>query len=697
MKNKTPFLQFTSLFALAATGIEAVLLATVPNSIYREGMAATTLAIFGLLFLWSSGTDLLVQAAHTIEKTSAKNRRLGIILRLIFGTFAGLIFITYCSSWGTYFRAEQFANVDGFRFILENPFDTTWLYLGTGERTVIVLALVTTVLMVPTAAWFCPRIANLATTSDVKPRISRTAIWRTSAAIILISMYFVGGDPNPVSRNLRIDAAKTSISPVVTLVSAAVEAIREEPIAQCLDEDELTPITTWTAPAKEAKRPNVMFIAVESLRADVVYQQHQGIEITPNLNRLARGGVNFTRAYSQSTHSDYADVCIVSSLYPLRTREHHYYKGSDPWPKVLAFDVYKQADYSTAIISAQNESWGGMDRFLETPNLDLFYDAKRYKQNHAPGAAAAQLELTECCFDAFGCLPDAHTMDTALQWVTRQSRDEKPFFLSMNFQSSHFPYELPADVDRPFQPCQLDSDVTFLSYPIEKKPKVQNAYFNALRYVDLQLGRMIQKLEELGALEDTILVVMGENGEAFHENGFVGHADEPVEPAIHVANIIHAPSYLKPRTEDYPTELIDLLPTVMGMAGWPAHPNFQGIDVFAKNRPERDERLLFFHTNSAIARADAVLLGGKWKYRQNLRTGQTGLFDVQADPIETNDVSSEHPQLAKRLDRVLTQWRDRQLAYYHHRRYYTKSYPPTAPAWQPESSSMTLPAAILPR
>ncbi|MFK7822130.1 MAG: sulfatase [Planctomycetaceae bacterium] len=696
MQKQPRLLQFTSLLAVSAAGIESVLLATVPNSIYREGLAAAALAVFGLLFLWISGIDLVAQAANAIEKSSAGNRALRIGLRTLFGCLAGLLFITYCSSWGTYFRAEQFANVDGFRFILENPFDTTWLYLGTGERAVIVLALATTILIVPIAAYFCPRIATLATPPSTEPKITQAALWRTSAALVLTSMYFVYGDPNPVSRNLRLDTARSGISPIVTLAVATVEAIREEPIGEHLEDNELQPITKWAPPATDkTKRPNILFIAVESLRADVVYRSHQGIEVTPNLNRLAKAGLNFTRAYSQSTHSDYADVCIVSSLYPLRTREHHYYKGSDPWPKTLAFDVFKAADYSTAIISAQNESWGGMDRFLETPNLDLFYDAKRYKENHAPGAAASQLELTECVFDAFGCLPDAHTMDTALQWITRQNDDNKPFFLSMNFQSSHFPYELPESVDEPFQPCELDSDVTFLSYPIEKKPQVQNAYYNALHYVDLQLGRMIQQLEDMNILDDTILVVMGENGEAFHENGFVGHADEPVQPAIHVANIIHAPKYLKPRVEEYPTELIDLLPTVMGMINWPSHPNFQGIDVFAENRASQDERLLFFHTNSAIARADAVLLGGRWKYRQNLRTGQTGLYDIDADPIEATDVSAKHPQLARRLDSVLNNWRNRQLAYYHHRRYYKNAYPPAAPRWEKNVGSFSLPATIL--
>lgn len=77
--------------------------------------------------------------------------------------------------------------------------------------------------------------------------------------------------------------------------------------------------------------------------------------MTPHLNRLAKQGVQFTRAYTQSTHSDYADVCIVSSLYPLRKTRHHYYSASDPWPKTLIYDLLKPLGYVTAIFSSQNE------------------------------------------------------------------------------------------------------------------------------------------------------------------------------------------------------------------------------------------------------------------------------------------------------------------------------------------------------
>ena len=129
-----------------------------------------------------------------------------------------------------------------------------------------------------------------------------------------------------------------------------------------------------------------------------------------------------------------------------------------------------------------------------------------------------------------GSLDDADTTDAAIAWIAEQVAVAKPFFLGMNFQSSHFPYELPASAHGPFEPCAIDFDATFVNYPVEKVEVVRNAYFNALHYCDQQLARLIAVLDKMGRLDDTIIVVYGENGEAFHENGLVTHAQRGSKP-----------------------------------------------------------------------------------------------------------------------------------------------------------------------
>ena len=228
---------------------------------------------------------------------------------------------------------------------------------------------------------------------------------------------------------------------------------------------------SWTRPAhspvaaashplwftRGARLPSIIIVAVESLRHDTIHQVHQGQEILPHINRLARQGLHLTRAYAESTHSDYADVCLVSSLYPLRTRRHHYYGPTDPWPRTLIYDLLEPRGYATAIISSQNECWGGMDHFLSRPSLQLFYHPETSGQatvmSDMDSGFAREVRLGGLVAGKF---PDDHTTDVTIDWITQQVRADRPFFVSMNFQSSHFPYLLPESVPRPFRPCDLD-------------------------------------------------------------------------------------------------------------------------------------------------------------------------------------------------------------------------------------------------
>ena len=131
--------------------------------------------------------------------------------------------------------------------------------------------------------------------------------------------------------------------------------------------------------------------------------------------------------------------------------------------------------------------------------------------------------------------------------------------------------------------------------------------------------------------------------------------------------------------EAYPIELIDLVPTVLGIAGQSAHPNFQGINALSANRPPLEQRLLFIHVETPIDRADAVLLAGRWKFWHDRLSGREVLFDLDSDSGERRNLIDLEPARADLLRSVLTAWRMRGLAYYHFPLYYERFYPPHPP------------------
>lgn len=595
--------------------------------------------------------------------------------------------LLHLGGWAMYFSTGQFGSVEAIEFFARNAGES-WLtdYILQSERWYVALA-VGGLGLLAAALPRLTRIVRDGFAQESPPAAPRTLRRLRAGALLLLVVAWVGlgvlrrADGSVMNRGIWADAVERRLNPSVTLLLSGLRRTGSEKIEPVLDEKELTPLAAAPISTKlAADGPSIIFLAVESLRHDMVHLKFQGREVMPNLNRLAKNGVQFTKAYAQSTHSDYSDVCIVSSLYPLRSPRHHYYSSHDPWPKTLIYDLLKPAGYATAIFSSQNEKWGGMDQFLATPNLDVYYDAQRssaptrvderdigFAREHQAGNLRA------------GSLDDSHTTDQAVAWIDEQLKQKRRFFLNMNFQSSHFPYAMDPACPRPFQPCEFDFEASFLSYPIEKVPVVRNAYLNAVHECDRQLGRLIEALERADALDDVVFVVLGENGEAFYENGIVSHAGKPAEPAVHVALVVHAPQKLTPRVEDYPTELVDVVPTVLALCGAESHPNFQGRDVLAAARPPLEGRTLFFHTENPLSRADGLLHQGRWKFIRDRHTGVEELFDLQGDPQERlNLVAIERP-LAKQLAATLTEWRARQLAYYHFPQYFQKFYPPRAP------------------
>lgn len=671
--------------------IEFSILLMSPGQPFHAGGPIPWVVLFWLMWFWLSASWGIYFVGSYLKKIEDRPFWQKTAIRTSVGLFGSFLLMLHICSWGLFKQVGLFANVEAYRFLIVNPPLSIWRDLTGAEKA----ALLTTFAAATGCLLFSFRLLKyFSSMKDVEfdsanYARSRRIAFQLLTVLLLIPSWVIASDVSRIRRASRYQIVKTRMHPVATLSLSAAEQFFLEPVKPVLDESTLVPLTKkWTPPKSQTKQPSVIILAVESLRADTIHLKHQGREVLPNINRLAGEGVEFTSAYSQSTHSDYADVCIVSSLYPLRTRNHHYYSKTDPWPKTLAFDVFKQAGYATAIISSQNEGWGNMDQFLDTPSLDLFYDAARSGISEVPDVddetfkldSGFALEVSVGALTA-GKLEDSQTMDRALGWVNGKVEADQPFFLSMNFQSSHFPYEVPKDAEQPFQPAELAADVTFMHYPDKRTPQVKNAYYNGIYHCDYQIGRMVQELEKLEVLDDVILIVLGENGEALNENGYCGHAQEPVQPMIHVATIIRAPQYLEPAIDDYPLEHIDVIPTVMGMLDWEPHPNFQGTDIFSEEKVSHENRLLYFHTNICSKEAEAVILGGRWKLMKDHHRQKVSLYDLKNDPSESTNIIEEQPGLANQLLSKVEAWRANQLAYYHYPNYFSNFYPPQKPMW----------------
>ncbi|QDT78396.1 Lipoteichoic acid synthase 2 [Gimesia maris] len=682
---------------LALAVCELILLSFHPNSFWNNSSLVwyETLTLVALSVLTWASFSWIVWWLLALARSTPVGKNKGVVLFFLLAVCfsSGLLF--YVCSWVFFWRTGAFLDWESLTFGGSNLL-MMGHYLWQSEQTSLLLAAAVCVFGFCLAVYGFKRLQRV---SDSIPQDWSSAKIGRRTVFLTVELVFVLVLISSLNQNSMLATIewwnhagpdcdyelRTRLNPVLTMtVQSAMQAWQNDELEGELTAEESGPLRSTPYEVNQrlkdsTEQYSVIYIAIEALRSDVVLLKHQGREVMPHLNQLARKGMNFTRCYAQSTHSNYADPCLFSSLYPLRTAGHHYYSRTDPWPKVMLYDVLKQHGYATAIYSSQNETWGHMDAILESPGLDVFFDSRSY-------AGATRVSEKDVGFAQYaqkthvaGKLDDAITVEQAIDWISRQEAKQQPFVLCMNLQSSHFPYELPSGQTGPFQPATIDFPASFVSYPKDKIPVMRNAYYNSLHYIDEQIGKLVTYLDAHQLRDKTILVLAGDQGEAFYENGFPTHAGPPFEPTIRTALVIDVPHQQTAQTIDYLTQAIDIVPTICGLLDVPVHPCFQGIDVLSPERPAEDRRLAFVHCQSTIGKSDAVISGTGWKLVHDREKETTSLYHLNEDPGETTDVLQEKPEMSKQLAGLLQQWRRQQLLYYQNPASYGWYYPPRTP------------------
>jgi membrane-anchored protein YejM (alkaline phosphatase superfamily) len=371
--------------------------------------------------------------------------------------------------------------------------------------------------------------------------------------------------------------------------------------------------------------------------------------------------VLFRRAYTTSGHSDYAQLAVLSSLHPRKYEGHDYYARIE-YPRTLLWDALAAAGYATGMFSCQNERWGNMLGYLDTPGLDLLRHSLDWPTARHRGRGPESKVFEETPVAAWK------------SWL--RTVGQGPWFGYLNFQANHFPYEVPPEAPRPFAPWRIDFPASFFSYPPAKAPVFVNRFNNALAYSDHWIGELRAELERSGQWDRTVLAVVSDHGEAFYEHGHPTHGTALHEEQVRSLMMARLPG-AAPRVVDEPVSLLDLAPSLLDGLGLPPHSNFQGRgDVLepgydAAGRPQ-------FFTIQGMTSEDAVLRDG-WKYLFNLDSGQPRLYHLATDPGEQTDLSAAEPERAAELDAALREFLGSQLRYYAERGWQDGYYPPPLP------------------
>lgn len=344
-----------------------------------------------------------------------------------------------------------------------------------------------------------------------------------------------------------------------------------------------------------SERKNIIFYFSDQQRWDTVNEQ-----VTPNLMTLAEEGVQFESSFTCQPVCGPARSCLQTGV---NATQNGCFKNGIALPqeiKPLA-EYFNEAGYDTAYIGKWHLA--SDDR----PSHAFHCEKTAVPQDRQGGyrywRAADVLEFTSHGYDGYvfdedgnqidftGYRPDCIN-DFALEYLEKGRDAEKPFFmfisqLEPHHQNDHHRYEGYRETVADYQDYPIPEDLSFLKGDYrEQYPD----YISAINRLDYNVGRLVEKLKELGLYEDTVILYTSDHGSHFKTRN-LEYKRSCHEASIHTPLIIRGGPFRGGLREERLVSLLDLPPTLLSLAGIPIPDSYVGHDLTAlmtSDQPNRD-------------------------------------------------------------------------------------------------------------
>ncbi|MBU3005367.1 sulfatase family protein [Paraglaciecola arctica] len=419
-----------------------------------------------------------------------------------------------------------------------------------------------------------------------------------------------------------------------------------------------------------ATQPNIIFVLTDDQRYDELGFMNPVIE-TPNMDKMAREGTHFKNAFVTTALCSPSRASILTGQY---MHNHGVVDNNKPPKKgTIFFPSYlQQAGYNTAFIGkwhmgeaagkgAKDAPQPGFDHWISFPGQGIYYP--RVNANGEPYT----LNINGKRVPQKGYITDELT-NYSIDWLKHQSKD-KPFFLYLSHKAVHADFapakrheQQYAGKKIPIPASQANTDENYEGKPLWVKNQrnswhgvdfpyhsildVQSykmEYHRALSAVDDSLGSIFNWLEENGQDQNTIVILMGDNGFMFGEHGLIDKRNA-YEESMRVPLLVRGPNIV---AEDATVEKIaaniDIAPTILEMAGIKHQPQqFEGLSwlSLAKNNTSehwRDELLYeyYWEFNYPQTPTTFALRTDQYKFITYHGVWDTEeLYDIKNDPNE---------------------------------------------------------------
>jgi arylsulfatase A-like enzyme len=400
-------------------------------------------------------------------------------------------------------------------------------------------------------------------------------------------------------------------------------------------------------------RPNVLFIAVDDLNHWVTHLKRNPQARTPNIDRLARMGMTFTKAYCVAPSCEPSRAALMSGKRPWTTG---CYKNGDTWK-----DRLSEGEQLTKQFLQVGYHVAGAGKIFHS---DLYFDSewseyRNSKQSHGTGERVDKYDgyhnpLSVDLHD--DDLMDWHTVTWCIDRMNQPH--QQPFFIACGLHKPHLPFAVPRKyydlfpLDSIELPPYREDDLDDIPPAGRKmanpdgdhaeflksgrwKSAIQS-YLATCAYTDMNIGRLLDALEKSPARENTIIVLWGDHGwslgEKQHWRKFALWEESTRTPLIVVA-----PGTTTAGTVcEHPVDLMSVYPTLCQLAGLPIPDHVQSKSIAPLMKDPQspwDTPAITTH-----GRGNHAVRLGQWRYIR-YADGSEELYDHSRDEYEWTNLA----------------------------------------------------------
>ena len=437
-------------------------------------------------------------------------------------------------------------------------------------------------------------------------------------------------------------------------------------------------------PAAGPEPSLVILISLDTLRADHLGSYGYPEFTSPSLDALAAEGTLFEDASAPAPWTLPSHASMLTGLYPL---EHGVVTAATELPQEVETlaSLLEAEGFETAAVV--NSSWLTQKTFGLTRDFDRF---------HAVNDS-----------DYGRRTPSVWVTDQAIEWI-REAK-ESPLFVFMHYYDVHADYASQPVYEKlfveeyegvadgtgwqlqaeNFDPrhiayCLSSFSADVCAFGSREKPRIidenlrkpnfdqtdarhlEQLYDAGIRQLDAELGRFFRFLDDAGVRERALVIVTADHGEEFLDHGAVDHSMTAYQELLHVPMIWRGSGVPVGFRVKAPVSLVDIVPTVLSWVGASSVPTLAGQDLMPlmSQESEFDWRSRPIWGEASAAESQGAPLDsfyplfrsvrqGSFKLIQEVRGGQTRLFDLEKDPLEQRDISAEQPERAQFLMEML--------------------------------------------